>query len=79
MALGKEDESMHCVAKCMDADKSQKELQVVVGSTNNVKVKAVVSAFQKVFPQRHVRVTEINVCSGVPNQPDDHKTTKRGA
>ena len=79
MALEEDDESMYCVRRCTEADESQEELQVVVGSTSNVKIKAVVLAFEKVFPRRRVRVREANVCSGVRDQPYDDDMTKRGA
>ena len=79
MALDETDESMYCTGRCTEANEEQEELQVVVGSINNVKIKAVVLAFEKVFPRRRVRVREANVCSGVRDQPYDDDMIKRGA
>ena len=51
-------------------------LDIVVGSTNHVKVEAVRDVMEKVFGD--VRVTGMNVDSGVPDQPFEEQT-RQGA
>ena len=51
-------------------------LDIVVGSTNHVKVEAVREVMEKVFGD--VRVTGMNVDSGVPDQPFEEQT-RQGA
>ncbi|MBO4503173.1 MAG: inosine/xanthosine triphosphatase, partial [Candidatus Methanomethylophilus sp.] len=51
-------------------------LDIVVGSTNHVKVEAVREVMERVFGD--VRVTGINVDSGVPDQPFEEQT-RQGA
>ena len=62
-----------------EVDKSQGKLRVVIGSTNQVKSRAVAEACKKVFPREQILAQEANVRSGVPLQPRDDDTTKHGA
>ena len=62
-----------------EVDKSQGQLRVVLGSTNQVKSRAVAEACKKVFLREQILVQEADVRSGVPPQPRDDDTTKQGA
>ncbi len=53
--------------------------EVIVGSTNQVKLDAVSGAFGKAFPDMKVRVTGLEVSSGVSDQPMTDWETYRGA
>lgn len=54
-------------------------LKVVVGSTNPVKVKAVYSGLQAMFPQHEFLVESVSVPSGVADQPLTDTETLTGA
>ena len=58
---------------------SRMSLCVAVGSANPVKVKAVTSAFTKVFPYVRLHVRSMCVESGVSSQPTTEWETQRGA
>ena len=62
-----------------EEDKTRGKLQVVIGSTNQVKSRAVAEARERVFPREQILVQEADVRSGVPPQPRDDDTTKQGA
>ena len=54
-------------------------MRVVVGSKNPSKLKAVESAFQKVFPDESIDVAGISVPSGVSDQPFGDEESLQGA
>ncbi len=52
---------------------------IIVASTNPVKCKAVLSGFQRLFPQEKWRVQSIDATSGVAHQPMSDIETRQGA
>ncbi len=52
-------------------------MQIAIGSTNPVKVRAVKKIARKIFP--HAEIVALKVPSGVPGQPRGDKQTQRGA
>lgn len=54
-------------------------LKIVVASTNTVKIEAVKSAFQKMFPDQEFETVGISVPSGVADQPMSNEETFHGA
>eukprot|EP00667_Euglena_gracilis_P029852 EG_transcript_40252 len=54
-------------------------IQVVIGSTNPVKVNCVAKAFAKCFPEREVTCSAVVAESGVPAQPISDAETLQGA
>lgn len=52
---------------------------VVVASSNPVKIQAVFEAFQEVFPQEEIICDSVNVPSGVSDQPSSNAETLEGA
>ncbi len=56
----------------MTSLRHQQRIQVLVGSTNPVKLKATEEAFRKFFPQVQVQGREVD--SGVHHQPRDQET-----
>ena len=55
------------------------KLNVLVGSKNPTKIKAVSEAFKRVFKKNNVVVSGVSVPSGVSDQPMGSKETKTGA
>ncbi len=55
------------------------KLNVLVGSKNPTKIKAVIEAFKRVFKKNNVVVSGVSVSSGVPDQPMGSNETKTGA
>lgn len=54
-------------------------MKVIVASSNPVKVQAVFEAFQEAFPAEELTVENINVPSGVSDQPMSNAETLEGA
>lgn len=52
-------------------------MQIAVGSTNPVKIRAVTNIARKIYPR--AQISGIEVPSGVPAQPRGDKQTQRGA
>ena len=55
------------------------KLNVIVGSKNPTKIKAVSEAFKRVFKKNNVVVSGVSVPSGVSDQPMGSNETKTGA
>ena len=55
------------------------KLNVIVGSKNPTKIKAVSGAFKRVFKKNNVVVSGVSVPSGVSDQPMGSNETKTGA
>ena len=55
------------------------KLNVIVGSKNPTKIKAVSEAFKRVFKKNNVVVSGVSVPSGVSDQPMGSSETKTGA
>lgn len=53
--------------------------QIIVASKNQVKIQAVLAAFQQMFPQEEWQAEGISVSSGVPDQPLSDAETMQGA
>src|SRR4030067_770640 len=56
-----------------------KTINVAVGSTNPVKIKAVTSSFSRVWPEVKLAVTGVTIPSGVAAQPLSDVVALRGA
>ena len=56
-----------------------KEISVLVGSKNPVKIQCTLQAFQKAFPETPIKVKGISVPSGVSDQPMTDGETLLGA
>lgn len=54
-------------------------MDVVVGSQNPVKIQAVLSGFQKIWPKETWQVKGVSVASGVSHQPMSSKESLAGA
>lgn len=54
-------------------------MKIVIASKNPVKIKAVRSAFKKVFPDKKFKFISLDVPSGVASQPIGTKETFKGA
>lgn len=54
-------------------------VHIVVASTNPVKARAVLGAFQRMFPTETFQIETISVPSGVADQPLSDEETRRGA
>lgn len=54
-------------------------MKIAVGSKNPAKIKAVLTAFQQVFPDKEIQVDGVAVASEVPDQPMHLEETIRGA
>ncbi|MCL2913589.1 inosine/xanthosine triphosphatase [Shewanella corallii] len=58
---------------------NKQTLNLIVGSTNPVKIQAAKDAFELMFPESKIVVTGIKSPSGVPDQPMNSKQTRDGA
>src|SRR6266568_722375 len=54
-------------------------MKIAIGSKNPIKIKAAITAFQKVFPQEKLEVIGVEVISEVSNQPMSDKESIKGA
>ncbi len=60
-------------------NEKQQLLNLVVASTNPVKIQAALAGFQAMFPDQHFQATGVNVPSGVSAQPMTSIETRQGA
>jgi len=54
-------------------------MKIVIASKNPVKINAVLSAFQKMFPLQNFEIKGVSVVSGVSEQPQNDSETFQGA
>lgn len=59
--------------------RNEQEIHVVVGSNNPVKIQAVKVAFEMMFQSASIKISPVNVPSGVSDQPFGDDETKLGA
>ncbi|MEW6505758.1 MAG: inosine/xanthosine triphosphatase [Chloroflexota bacterium] len=63
----------------MSGPRKEMPIRVVVASHNPVKMEAVRSGFERMFPQTEIEVQAVNVPSGVSHQPMSDAETLQGA